>query len=435
MRTLTWQQLRVVCVGVLALAGVAAAQPGKPRPPNHDEAKVPAYQLPDPLVCVDGTRISDAAGWRDKRRPEVLETFITQMYGRVPRIDTPPTFDVVSVDRNALGGRATRKLVTVRLLGGKDGLAMHLLLYLPNNKPRAAPAFLGLNFVGNQGVTNDPGVPITTRWVRPGGPDVQNNRATKASRGVQISRWPIEMILERGYAVGTVYYGDLEEDHPEGWKNGIRGALPHGEAGKDFKPDEWGAVSAWAWGLSRAMDYLVTDPDIDAKKVTVHGHSRLGKAALWAGARDERFAIVISNNSGEGGASLMRRDFGETIAIANYKEPHRFCGNFRKYEEAAERLPVDAHLLIALMAPRPVYVASASEDNTADPLGEFLAASAAEPVYRLFGLKGLDTGQPPKADHPIGDAVGYHRRSGKHDITEYDWAQYLNFADRHLAKK
>jgi hypothetical protein len=309
---------------------------------------------------------------------------------------------------------------------------MELLIYLPKGSTGPVPTFLGLNFVGNQCVANDPGVPITTRWVRSTYTQDKSNKAGETSRGVQASRWQMETVLSRGYATATAYYGDIEEDHPDGWKNGVRGELLRRSGKTGFAPDDWGAVSAWAWGLSRALDYLETDAAIDAKRVIVHGHSRLGKAALWAGAQDERFAIVISNNSGEGGASLMRRDFGETIAIANDREPHRFCQTFRRYNHAAEKLLVDSHLLIALVAPRPVYVASASEDLLADPKGEFLAAYSAGPVYRLYGKIGITRAEIPATDKPVGDAIGYHRRTGKHDIIAYDWSQYLDFADRHL---
>ncbi|MEI6714485.1 MAG: acetylxylan esterase, partial [Verrucomicrobiota bacterium] len=305
-------------------------------------------------------------------------------------------------------------------------------IYLPKAATGPVPAFLGLNFVGNQCVANDPGVPLTTRWVRSTYTKEKDNHADETSRGLHSSRWQVETVLMRGYATATAYYGDIEEDHPEGWKNGVRGELLRRSSKTQFAQDDWGAVSAWAWGLSRALDYLETDASVDAERVIVHGHSRLGKAALWAGAQDERFAIVISNNSGEGGASLMRRDFGETIAIANGWEPHRFCQNFRRYNHAANSLPVDSHLLIALAAPRPVYVASASEDLLADPKGEFLAAKAAEPVYRLFGKVGITSAEMPIPDRPIGNTVGYHLRTGKHDITGYDWAQYLEFADRRL---
>jgi hypothetical protein len=412
------------------------AAPAKKFEPNYDEAKVPPYVLPDPLVLNNGRRVTDAKTWTKQRRPELLELFREHVYGRSPGRPRGMKFEVRSVDKAALGGKATRKEVRVLFTGKADGPWMDLLLYLPNQTKRPVPAFLGLNFYGNHTIAADPGITLSSRWMRDSKEfGVVNNRATEASRGVRTNRWPVDMILARGYALATIYYGDLEPDHPEGWKDGVRAALSKDGAHTQWKPGDWGAIGAWAWGLSRALDYFETNRDVDAKRVAVLGHSRLGKTSLWAGAQDERFAIVISNDSGCGGAALSRRAFGETVGRINTSFPHWFCDRFNEYNENEAALPVDQHELIALMAPRPVYIASATEDRWADPRGEFLSGKHAEPVYALFNKGGLGVADQPKPDHPVGDFIGYHLRTGKHDITPYDWEQYLNFADRHFGRR
>ncbi|MEI7728822.1 MAG: acetylxylan esterase [Verrucomicrobiota bacterium] len=417
----------------VALAGNAAAAD---RPDvNYDEAKVGELTLPDPLTFSNGKPVKNVKAWQQKRRPEIVKLFETHMQGRSPGKPAALSFQQIETDPQALGGKATRKQITVYFTADKTGPSMDILLYLPNQAIKPVPVFLGPNFGGNHAVNTDPGIKLSQRWMRDDKEKtVVNNRATEKARGKEAGRWPIETILDRGYAVATIYYGDLEPDSTNGWTQGIRGYYLAQQGKTEFAPDDWGAIGAWAWGLSRAMDYLETDRAIDASRVAIMGHSRLGKTALWAGAQDERFAIVISNDSGEGGAALSRRWFGETVGIMNKSFPHWFNDNYKRYSTNVPALPVDAHLLLALMAPRPVYVASAEEDRWADPRGEFLAAKNAEPVYRLFGLEGLGVSEMPGTNQPVGKTIGYHIRTGKHDVTDYDWAQYLNFADRHFNK-
>jgi hypothetical protein len=395
---------------------------------NYDEAKVPAYQLPPLLVTAGGGRV-DARSW-PRRRQEIQSLLESQMFGRAPARPGRMAFELLSVDRKALGGQAIRKEVAI----GLGGRTLNLLVYLPAKAGRPAPVFVGLGFGPNQTTNADPGIRMAGQWARDKATGtIALQPSDRSPRGSTASRWQVEKLISRGYGLARMYYGDIEPDIPGAMKLGVRASgLP---ASRDaLSGGEWGAIAAWAWGLSRAADYLVTDREVDAGRLAVIGHSRLGKTALWAGALDSRFAIVVSNDSGEGGAAISRRVFGETVADLNTRFPHWFCVNYAKWNGRETEMPFDAHMLLALAAPRPLYVASALDDQWADPKGEFLAAVAASEVYELLGRKGLGTKTMPPVDAPVGDTVRYHVRTGKHDITAYDWDQYLAFADRHFKR-
>ncbi|AJP74544.1 hypothetical protein TS85_14560 [Sphingomonas hengshuiensis] len=408
----------MLCTLALGWAGVASAQLDG----NSDEARVGAYTLPAALVAQDGRAVTDARGWR-KRRAELLHLFEQSIYGVAPAPLRQQRY-VIDEQGAALDGLAVRRQVTILLDGRRDGPQMRVLLYLPAHATGRVPVFVGPNFHGNQAVAADPAIAITPSWVTPA-TGIRKGSATAQSRGIDAAEWPIEAILKAGYGVATYCTGDLYPDD----ENKRGDSIQPGFGTNASDPAHWGAISVWAWGLSRAYDYLATDRGVDARRVIVFGHSRYGKAALWAGARDERFAMVIANDSGEGGASLYRRDFGETIRVMNN---YWFAPRFKTYAMREDALPVDAHELIALVAPRPVYIASASEDWWSDPRGEFLAAKGADSVYRLLGAGGLDSVEMPAPDTPVRSRIGYHLRTGLHALTASDWGNFIAFADHWL---
>jgi len=385
--------------------------------------------LPELLRSLEGSPIETAGEWEQIRHPELLELFREHMYGRVPQSPVSVSNHMLFSDREALQGRAIMKEVQMEVVRNFDTLDMNLLIFLPNDRPGPVPVFLGLNFNGNHTIHPDPQISVTDHWVRNNNDlGITDHHATEASRGSAAGRWPVELILSRGYGLVTMYYGDIDPDFDDGFRNGI-----HGLMDEERTPDSWGSIAAWAWGLSRAMDYIEEDPDMDQHRVAVMGHSRLGKTSLWAGAQDERFALVISNNSGCGGAALSRRARGETVSRINESFPHWFAARFRDYNDREAKLPLDQHMLMALMAPRPLYVASAEEDDWADQRGEFLSLYYGSRAYTLYGEQALTDKRMPGLNQPVkAGRVAYHIRSGKHDVTRYDWEQYLDFADEHM---
>ena len=396
---------------------------------NYDETKVGTYTLPDPFLG----KLPSTKEW-EKQRKTWMNLFGENMYGNTPKNKVKLRFELLETKTDALNNLAIRKRVNIYFTEYPNLLPIELLLYIPKSAKKAVPVFVSLNYFGNQCISTEIDIPITKRWVHDEADksvkSVINHVANEKSRGIQARRWPLETLMKRGYAVATAYYGDIEPDHPEGWKTGIRSML-----GDTLKNNNWGAIGAWAWGMSRMVDYLETDKDIEMKKVIALGHSRLGKASLWAGVQDKRFAMEISNDSGEGGAALTRRNFGENLADIKKTFSFWYCKNYVTFVDKISELPFDQHILLSLIAPRFLYVASASQDLWADPKGEFLSAINAEKVYNLYGKVGLGKTAWPLPNTPtVGKTIGYHLRDGIHDILLYDWEKFMDFADKSFSK-
>ncbi len=432
---------------------------------NYDEKSIPPYKLLDPLRLTNGKPVTDAKTWYDVRRPQILQILAENEYGRTPaNAHVPLSYEVTEKDTSALGGTAIRRQVTVYFTPQKEaGVKMHLLLYLPAHAHSPVPVILGLNFMGNQSVDADRGIALASLWLKkpqtapasgqkgssgtsPGAAPVAQpepveyiqQTAAEKTRGIQSQEWQVEQILAHGYGFATAYYGDIEPDFAGGIRFGVR-PLFYAKGQTAPTPDEWGAFGAWAWGLSRAVDYLQTDRRIDARRIALTGHSRLGKTADWAAAQDLRFAAVLSTESGKGGQSLLHRYDGEPISHLVNPYGYWFCANFAKWVGRDQQTPFDGNLLLSLIAPRPLYVASAEGDKWSDPHGEFLSAVDVGRVYRLLGKQGLGTDVMPGVNQPVpaafGTNVAYHIRTGKHDVTAYDWEQYLRFLDAHWKKR
>lgn len=374
-------------MGFIALANLSAAD---------------MKTLPDPLVSSNGTRIATPQQWEALRRPEILELFRTRVYGRNP-VERPKSlsFEVVK-DESALNGTARKKVVMIRYEGPGGKGAIAVTLYIPKTKPKGV--FL---LIVNR-----------------------SRRIIDDAEGNRTEFWPVAQILARGYATAAFHNSDADPDEDDGFKNGVHGIFdPPGQPRPD---DAWGTIAAWAWATSRVIDYLETDPDLKSLPIAVVGHSRGGKTALWCGAQDPRVALTISNESGNTGAALSRQATGEKIARINTHFPHWFAKNYRQYNDNEDALPVDQHMLLALLAPRLVYVASAEDDAHSSPRAEFESCVLAGPVFELYGLKGVGSAQPPVPGSALQNgAIGYHLRKGGHNLTVEDWNLFLDYTDRH----
>ena len=379
---------------------------------NYDEAKVGDYTLPDPLVLADGKPVRDAKTWFQVRRPELLKIYDKEIYGAVPANAPKAIVKKVEMDTNALGGFAIHKHVEIQFGTGTNATTLPLHIYIPPNATKPVPLLLHMVFFSNPPFAEATTNAGSTRRPSEGG--------------------PITNIFAHGYGYATFRYTDIAPDNTNAFKSGVIAlTLKPGETKP--APDQWGTISAWAWGASRMLDYLENDQAVDAKHVALIGHSRLGKTVLLAGARDPRFALVYSSCAGEMGSSLSRRDYGETIDDMAASFPYQFASNFQKYAGHWNDMPVDAHEIIALNAPHPVFIGGGTQDQWADPHGEFLAAVAAGPVYRLVGKKDLGATTGPEIDHPyITGDLGFHYHTGGHAITASDWNAFLDFADKYF---
>jgi pimeloyl-ACP methyl ester carboxylesterase len=370
---------------------------------NFNEEKVPTYDLPKIFTSLDGVKITSADLWNKTRRPEILELFRKIVFGRVPETHYKESFIVKNLDRHAIDGTASLKQIDITIAADGKSLVIHLTLFTPDKAAKPVPTFL---LIDNRGSEN-----------------------TDPSRKVQSEFWPVEEAIARGYGMAVFNNSDVDPDYFDNFKNGIHGLLD-----KNPRPDDvWGTIAAWAWGASRCMDYLVTDKDVAADKVAVVGHSRGGKTALWAGAEDTRFAMVVSNESGCGGAALARRRFGETIDRINTAFPHWFCSNYKKYNNMEDSLPVDMHMILALIAPRALYVDCADEDLWGDPRGTYISLYNAVPVFKLLGWNSnIPESMPALNKQLISGRVGFHIRDGEHNLLLKDWNLFMDFADKVL---
>ena len=422
---------------VLLLLGACSSAPApKPRDYPAPSALPVRPQFPDPLTSLDGKKISTRAEWERERKPELQALFQHYMYGFLPPAG-PVTGTVRRSDPGAFGGKATLREVSLGI-AGPDGPKVDLLLVVPNHRKGPVPVFVGLNFSGNHSLVTDPAVALPASWMRGGGKgeEVVKNRATEKGRGTSVGTWALEQSVDRGYAVATVYYGDIFPDKPE-FGDGVYPRFHQPREGQKSPGEtECGAIAMWAWGIHRLIDYLVTLPELDRSRIAVTGHSRLGKTALLAAAFDERIALAIPHQAGCGGTAPSRtaNPKAESVKRINTSFPHWFDDHFKEFNDQVDRLPFDQHCLLALCAPRPVLYTNGVEDQWANPDGQFEMMKAAAPVYRLYGIDALAAAERPPVGTLVDSTLGYYLRTGPHVSDPDYWKTFLDYADRQFRK-
>ncbi len=426
-------RILVLFLLLFSVTDLLSQQPNRPQnvagiAVNYDEDRVGEYTLPDLFTASDGRRISNAKDWLRIRRPEIVRLFEENQFGKAPGKPAGMRFDVFDKGTPAFGGKALRKQVTIRPLKGDPEHKIDVVIYLPANSTKPVPLLLSISFAAPNQIIDDSGIKVGEIWN-------QQGQKVKADQPSRFGKMNVEQFIDAGFGFATFYYGDVEPDLKDGIKNGIRGKyLKPGQT--QVGETEWGAVAAWAWGLGRVMDYFETDKQIDSKRIAIQGASRLGKTVLWAGARDPRFAMVIASVSGESGAAISRRNYGETVAHMTHptRYQYQYAPRYHSFSDSVNRLPVDGHMLVASIAPRPLLLQTGSTDYWSDPKGEFLSAVAAEPVYRLFGHSGPGgSPMPAPGDTSLAmNRLGFYMHDGGHSVLPEDWKVFIAFMKKHL---
>ena len=414
--------------GVLTAAGAAPST----RASFPEPSTLPSQAaLPDPLVMLDGRRVTSRGQWVKERRPELQALFQHYMYGAIPPKPALALARKLGEYHDFIAGKATLKLVRLET-GPANAPRIDLMLVVPNERLGPAPVFLAMDFCGNHALTADPRVPLARGWLYDSCKGCVNHAATEAARGSQAADWPLAEIVRRGYALAAFYNGDVDSDRQE-VSEGIYAWLADSDrAGNN--PTNRGTIAAWAWGFQRCVDYLVTEPSVDPHRIAALGHSRNGKTALLAAAFDERIAIAFAHQAGCGGSAPSRGKTGESVKVINDRFPHWFNAQFKQFNNSPERLPFDQHCLVALCAPRPVLFSAAEDDQWANPVGQFQVLQAADPVYRFLGSEGLAATEMPPRGQLVMSPLGYYVREGKHSMTADDWTVFMNFSDSQWRK-